>query len=422
MKKTRASTTTLARSSPSAAPACSSGSDVWERLGGFDRQLRMFRDDVDLGWRANLAGYRVAVAPEAVVYHVQAAAQGRRTIDAATRRRHLLDRRNALFVLLGQPAGRVAVARLPTAGACLDRPGGRLRAGQAPGTRRRRARRRAARGRPPGPDLARAAALAARSGSLRTREVAASARAARGAGRRAPLTRSPVCSRGGRRRAPTSPPAVTGRSSPVRATTTPSPTSRLGFPLAAAPAQTRRGAVHRARGDHAWSPLATCSASAACSAARCCRCRTARATSGRPTSRPGTTWGSAATSPHRRTSPWWPPSGRCCSARHRSRSRSSCSPSVPLAGFTALLAARRLLESPWVRVWAAATYALLPATTGAIAGGRLGTAVATSCSRCSASASLGSSGTASAPGSWVECVGERAVPCRDEPRSSRSRT
>lgn len=74
--------------------------DVWDRLGGFDPQLPLFRDDVDLGWRANLAGMRVVVAVDAVVHHVQAATSGRRTIDAATRRRHLLDRRSALYVLL----------------------------------------------------------------------------------------------------------------------------------------------------------------------------------------------------------------------------------------------------------------------------------------------------------------------------------
>ncbi|MDQ3450525.1 MAG: glycosyltransferase family 2 protein, partial [Actinomycetota bacterium] len=80
--------------------------DVWDQLGGFDPNLPLFRDDVDLGWRANLAGHRVAVAPRAVVHHVQAAARGRRTIDAATRRRHLLDRRGALYVLLANLPGR----------------------------------------------------------------------------------------------------------------------------------------------------------------------------------------------------------------------------------------------------------------------------------------------------------------------------
>jgi hypothetical protein len=49
--------------------------------------------------------------------------------------------------------------------------------------------------------------------------------------------------------------------------------------------------------------------------------------------------------------------------------------SVPLAGLTALLALRRVTRSVPVRVWAAASYALLPVAFGAIAAGRLGSAV-----------------------------------------------
>ena len=48
---------------------------------------------------------------------------------------------------------------------------------------------------------------------------------------------------------------------------------------------------------------------------------------------------------------------------------------VPLAGVTAFLAVRRVTRSTPVRVWAAASYALLPVATGTIAAGRLGTAV-----------------------------------------------
>jgi GT2 family glycosyltransferase len=35
--------------------------DVWDQLGGLDRELPLFRDDLDFGWRANLAGHRVVV-------------------------------------------------------------------------------------------------------------------------------------------------------------------------------------------------------------------------------------------------------------------------------------------------------------------------------------------------------------------------
>jgi hypothetical protein len=49
---------------------------------------------------------------------------------------------------------------------------------------------------------------------------------------------------------------------------------------------------------------------------------------------------------------------------------------VPMAGLTSFLALKGVVTTPVVRVWAALTYASLPAATGAISGGRLGTAVA----------------------------------------------
>ncbi|MFD5428306.1 glycosyltransferase [Streptomyces sp. NPDC127084] len=59
--------------------------DVWEELGGFDRRLPLMRDDVDLCWRAHSAGHRVLVAPSAVLRHAEAAARERRTVDSAGR-------------------------------------------------------------------------------------------------------------------------------------------------------------------------------------------------------------------------------------------------------------------------------------------------------------------------------------------------
>ncbi|WP_338677075.1 glycosyltransferase family 2 protein [Streptomyces sp. SCSIO 30461] len=59
--------------------------DVWEELGGFDRRLPLMRDDVDLCWRAHAAGHRVLVAPSAVLRHAEAAARERRTVDCAGR-------------------------------------------------------------------------------------------------------------------------------------------------------------------------------------------------------------------------------------------------------------------------------------------------------------------------------------------------
>lgn len=76
---------------------------VFEELGGFDEKLDLFRDDVDFGWRIHTAGQSVVVNTDAVIYHAEAAASERREIDvdeAFLHRSHLLDRRNAAYVLL----------------------------------------------------------------------------------------------------------------------------------------------------------------------------------------------------------------------------------------------------------------------------------------------------------------------------------
>ncbi len=85
--------------------------DVWDDLGGFDEHLPLMRDDIDFCWRTWLAGYRVAVVPEAVVYHAEASAQQRREVDIGSGRVHLLDRAGAMRVLLANlPTRRFAFA------------------------------------------------------------------------------------------------------------------------------------------------------------------------------------------------------------------------------------------------------------------------------------------------------------------------
>ena len=74
--------------------------DAWDRLGGFDTGLKLFRDDVDFCWRAQGAGYRVQVVTDAVLYHRELSARRRRdTANGEPRRLRQLDRRNALYVL-----------------------------------------------------------------------------------------------------------------------------------------------------------------------------------------------------------------------------------------------------------------------------------------------------------------------------------
>ncbi|MET9483712.1 glycosyltransferase [Streptomyces sp. NPDC006638] len=77
--------------------------DVWDELGGFDRALPLMRDDVDLCWRAHAAGHRVLVAPDAVMRHAEAAARERRTVDCAGRsvvNPHRVDKAGAVYTML----------------------------------------------------------------------------------------------------------------------------------------------------------------------------------------------------------------------------------------------------------------------------------------------------------------------------------
>jgi len=75
--------------------------DVWDALDGFDPALPLFRDDLDFCWRAHRMGERVVVASDAVVHHREASAHGRRADDVAPRP-HRADREAAVHVLLAQ--------------------------------------------------------------------------------------------------------------------------------------------------------------------------------------------------------------------------------------------------------------------------------------------------------------------------------
>jgi GT2 family glycosyltransferase len=50
--------------------------EMLEDIGLFDEDLFMYLEDVDLNWRAQLAGYRAVFAPKAVVYHHLSASGG----------------------------------------------------------------------------------------------------------------------------------------------------------------------------------------------------------------------------------------------------------------------------------------------------------------------------------------------------------
>ncbi|MEU8774550.1 glycosyltransferase family 2 protein [Streptomyces sp. NPDC048606] len=83
--------------------------DVYDALGGFDRRLPLMRDDVDLCWRAQSAGHEVLVAPDAVLRHAEAAARERRTVDCAGRSAvspHRVDKAGAVHTVLANSSGR----------------------------------------------------------------------------------------------------------------------------------------------------------------------------------------------------------------------------------------------------------------------------------------------------------------------------
>ncbi|MEO6472202.1 MAG: glycosyltransferase family 2 protein [Aeromicrobium sp.] len=73
--------------------------DVWDELKGFDPTLPLFFDDIDFGWRAARAGYRVRTAPRAIIFHAEASARGSRRATAGDVQTYEL-RRAAMFTLL----------------------------------------------------------------------------------------------------------------------------------------------------------------------------------------------------------------------------------------------------------------------------------------------------------------------------------
>ena len=77
--------------------------EAFEELGGLDPNLALFRDDVDLGWRARVAGFGAICVGAATAFHAQASASERREVDVSEAFLHrplLLDRRNAAYVIL----------------------------------------------------------------------------------------------------------------------------------------------------------------------------------------------------------------------------------------------------------------------------------------------------------------------------------
>jgi len=84
--------------------------DLFEALGGFDPEITFHGDDLDLGWRAHVAGARVIAAPSARVAHLEALGE-RRPVD--DRRR--LQARHRLRVRTVASSGLTRIRTTPVA-------------------------------------------------------------------------------------------------------------------------------------------------------------------------------------------------------------------------------------------------------------------------------------------------------------------
>jgi GT2 family glycosyltransferase len=82
--------------------------DVWDELDGFDRNLPLYFDDIDFGWRAARAGHRIRTAPEAVIFHAESSRRGTRPLTAGDQP-FWEQRRAAIYTLLAN-TGRAGFA------------------------------------------------------------------------------------------------------------------------------------------------------------------------------------------------------------------------------------------------------------------------------------------------------------------------
>jgi GT2 family glycosyltransferase len=78
---------------------------AWDVLGGLDRGLALFGEDIDFGWRLNEAGERVRVAAAARVRHVGALLSGERRPAAVSGRPGAVARRHGMQVVLANTTG-----------------------------------------------------------------------------------------------------------------------------------------------------------------------------------------------------------------------------------------------------------------------------------------------------------------------------
>ncbi len=83
-------------------------SDVYGQLGGMDEYFFAHQEEIDLCWRAQLAGYSIYVQPASVVFHV-----GGGTLPKGNSRKTYLNFRNNLVMMFKNLPGSVAFWKIP---------------------------------------------------------------------------------------------------------------------------------------------------------------------------------------------------------------------------------------------------------------------------------------------------------------------
>jgi GT2 family glycosyltransferase len=344
--------------------------DVWHALGGLDPVLPLYRDDVDFGWRVNHAGHRVVCVTDAVVHHAEAASHARRNLAAFPERYPRSDRRHANYVLLANlPLLLVPWAALRLTLGTVVRAFGLL-VGKMPARAfdevvalasvlgrpdrlaRARWRRRSTR---VVPFRAVRPLLATPASSLRhgmekvTAVIGVGAAASYAAGRHRAVETGPASEdaedlpswgSGLVRRVLSKPPAVLALTLIVLTLVASRDLWGGGRLMGGAllPAPDSAGDLWRTYTE-GWHPVGV----------------------GSDTSAPPYLAVLAAL-------------GTLLFGNVSAAVSLLLLGAVPLAGLTAYRALRRVVESPWLRIWGATTYALLPPLTGAVAAGRVGTA------------------------------------------------
>ena len=80
---------------------------VWNDLDGLDPAIPVFRDGVEFGWRAHLNGYRVVTTPSAMLTHRQVGRAGLRPRGLTGRRPGQVDRQLGMVVVAGHAPGKM---------------------------------------------------------------------------------------------------------------------------------------------------------------------------------------------------------------------------------------------------------------------------------------------------------------------------